>query len=137
MKFAEKIRILRIQQGKTQQAVADGIHVSLRTYVSYEQEGRYPRNREIYDRMAAYFGVEKNYLMAEDESFVTQASEQFGSRGKQQAEALVAELTGLFAGGELSENVRDAVMIALQKAYFDCKEDNQKYVSSSRRKKEE
>ncbi len=95
----------------------------------------YPRNREIYDRMAAYFGVEKNYLMAEDESFVTQASEQFGSRGKQQAEALVAELTGLFAGGELSENDRDAVMIALQKAYFDCKEDNQKYVSSSRRKK--
>lgn len=137
MKFAEKIRILRIQQGKTQQAAADGIHVSLRTYVSYEQEGRYPRNREIYDRMAAYFGVEKNYLMAEDESFVTQASEQFGSRGKQQAEALVAELTGLFAGGELSENDRDAVMIALQKAYFDCKEDNQKYVSNSRRKKEE
>mgnify|MGYP000386859733 CR=1 FL=1 len=137
LQIAEKIRILRIQQGKTQQAVADGIHVSLRTYVSYEQEGRYPRNREIYDRMAAYFGVEKNYLMAEDESFVTQASEQFGSRGKQQAEALVAELTGLFAGGELSENDRDAVMIALQKAYFDCKEDNQKYVSSSRRKKEE
>ncbi len=34
MKFAEKIRILRIQQGKTQQAVADGIHVSLRPYVS-------------------------------------------------------------------------------------------------------
>ena len=43
----------------------------------------------------------------------------------------------MFAGGELSENDRDAVMIALQKAYFDCKEDNQKYVSSSRRKKEE
>ena len=55
MKFAEKIRILRIQQGKTQQAVADGIHVSLRTYVSYEQEGRYPRNREIYRQNGSVF----------------------------------------------------------------------------------
>ena len=137
MKFAEKIRILRLQKGKTQQAAAEGIQVSLRTYVSYEQEGRYPRNREIYDRMAAYFGVEKNYLMAEDEDFVEQASQQYGSRGRQQAEALVAELTGLFAGGELSENDRDAVMIALQKAYFDCKEDNRKYVRRSRRKKED
>lgn len=137
MKFAEKIRILRLQQGKTQQAAAEGIQVSLRTYVSYEQEGRYPRNREIYDRMAAYFGVEKNYLMAEDEDFVEQASQQYGSRGRQQAEALVAELTGLFAGGELSENDRDAVMIALQKAYFDCKEDNRKYVRRSRQKKED
>lgn len=137
MKFAEKIRILRLQQGKTQQAAAEGIQVSLRTYVSYEQEGRYPRNREIYDRMAAYFGVEKNYLMAEDEDFVEQASQQYGSRGRRQAEALVAELTGLFAGGELSENDRDAVMIALQKAYFDCKEDNRKYVRRSRRKKED
>ena len=137
MKFAEKIRILRTQQGKTQQAVADGIRVSLRTYVSYEQEGRYPRNREIYTRLADYFGVEKNYLMAEDEAFVTQASEQSGSRGKRQAEALVAELTGLFAGGELSENDRDAVMIALQKAYFDCKDDNKKYASRTRQKKEE
>lgn len=127
MKFAEKIRTLRMQQGKTQQAAADGIGVSLRAYVSYEQEGRYPRNRDIYTRMAEYFGVDKNYLMTEDEEFVAEASENYGNRGKRQAEALVAELTGLFAGGELSERDRDAVMIALQKAYFDCKEDNKKF----------
>ena len=28
---------------------------------------------------------------------------------------------------ELSESDKDAVMIALQKAYFDCKQDNKKY----------
>ena len=127
MKFAEKIRTLRCQQGKTQKDAADGCGVSLRTYVSYEQEGRYPRNREIYERMAVFFGVDKNYLLTEDEMFVSEAVEQYGDRGRKQAEARVAELTGLFAGGELAESDRDAVMIALQKAYFDCKEDNQKY----------
>lgn len=33
----------------------------------------------------------------------------------------------MFAGGELSEGDKDAVMLALQKAYWDCKEDNKKY----------
>ena len=54
-----------------------------------------------------------------------------------QAEELVAELSGLFAGGELSERDKDAVMIALQKAYFDCKEDNRKYGRRRRGRKVE
>ena len=56
---------------------------------------------------------------------------QYGSRGRQQAEQLVAELSGMFAGGELSDADKDAVMIALQKAYFDCKEDNKKFTPKS------
>ena len=62
-------------------------------------------------------------------------SEHYGSRGKRQAEQLVAELSGLFAGGELTESDKDAVMIALQKAYFDCKEDNKKYTPKAYRPK--
>ncbi len=137
MKFAEKLRTLRMQQHKTQREAAEACGISLRTYISYEQDGRYPRNRGIYDKLAALYGVEKNYLMTEDEKFVADASEQFGSRGKRQAEQLVAELTGLFAGGELSESDRDAVMIALQKAYFDCKKENQKYGRKKAKKGED
>ena len=137
MKFAEKIRTLRMQQKKTQREAAAYCGVSMRTYISYEQEGRYPRKREIYEKLSELFGVDKNYLLTEDEEFITEASEQYGSRGRRQAEALVAELSGLFAGGELSESDRDAVMIALQKAYFDCKEDNKKFTSKKYRKDEE
>ena len=129
MKFAEKIRQLRRQQHKTQKEAAEYCDISLRTYMSYEQNGRYPRYREIYDKLAAFFGVDKNYLMTEDEEFIAQAAGQYGNRGRQQAEQLVAELSGLFAGGELTDSDRDAVMIALQKAYFDCKADNQKYAA--------
>ena len=65
MKFAEKIRQLRRQQHKTQKEAAEYCDISLRTYMSYEQNGRYPRYREIYDKLAAFFGVDKNYLMTQ------------------------------------------------------------------------
>ncbi len=127
MKFGEKLRKLRAEKNVSQEEIAKEIGVSRRTYIGYEQDGRYPKKREIYSSLAAYFNVDTNYLLTEDEEFISEASEKYGSRGKRQAEELVAELSGMFAGGELSENDMDAVMIALQKAYFDCKEDNRKY----------
>lgn len=127
MKFGEKIILLRKEKNLTQQEAADAAGVSRRTYISYEQEGRYPRNRIVYEKLAEAFGCDKNYLLTEEEEFVAAAGEQYGARGMRQAEQLVAELSGMFAGGELSERDMDAVMIALQKAYFECKQDNRKY----------
>lgn len=127
MKFGEKIKALRTQQNKTQQACADAAGISRRAYIGYETEGKYPRTHEVYQKLAAFFGVELTYLLTEDEEFVAQVSEEYGSRGRKQAEALLAEMSGLFAGGELSESDRDAIMIAMQKIYFECKADNQKY----------
>lgn len=127
MKFGEKLKKLRTEKELTQKSVAAAISVSQRTYVSYEQDGRYPRKREVYGKLAEVLGCETNYLMTEDEEFISNAASQYGSRGKRQAEELVNELSGMFAGGELSESDMDAVMIALQKAYFDCKENNKKY----------
>ena len=134
MKFGEKLKKLRTEKGLKQAEVAATVGVSRRTYISYEQEGRYPRKRDIYAKLADTLGCEVNYLMYEDEEFVTGVGEQYGIRGKHQAEELVAELSGMFAGGELSEKDMDAVMIALQKAYFDCKEDNKKYTPNKYRK---
>ena len=127
MKFGEKLKQLRTDKGLTQEELATTVGISRRTYVSYEQEGRYPRKRELYGKLADSLGCDTNYLITEDEEFVTKAAEEYGSRGKRQAEQLVAELSGMFAGGELSDADKDAVMIALQKAYFDCKQDNKKY----------
>ena len=127
MKFGEKLKQLRTDKGLTQEELATTVGISRRTYVSYEQEGRYPRKRELYGKLADALGCDANYLITEDEEFVTKAAEEYGSRGKRQAEQLVAELSGMFAGGELSDADKDAVMIALQKAYFDCKQDNKKY----------
>lgn len=137
MKFKEKLKQLRTEKNLTQEEVATAVGVSRRTYVSYEQEGRYPRDRKLYGKLAEVFGCDPNYLMTEDEVFIAEASDQYGARGKRQAEQLVAELSGMFAGGELSESDKDAVMIALQKAYFDCKQDNKKYTPKKYRKDSE
>ncbi len=136
MKFSEKLRRLRAEKKLTQQECAKYCGITTRAYQAYEQ-GTYPRKRETYEKLSDLFGVDRNYLLTEDEEFISEASEQYGNRGKRQAEALVAELSGLFAGGELSESDRDAVMIALQKAYFDCKEDNKKYTPKKYRKDDE
>lgn len=136
MKFGEKLRKLRTEKSITQEEISKAIGVSRRTYVSYEQDGRYPRKREVYTKLAEILGCDVNYLLTEDEEFISSAGDQYGSRGKRQAEQLVSELSGMFAGGELSESDMDAVMIALQKAYFDCKADNKKYTPKKFRKDE-
>lgn len=132
MNFAEKLRQLRSQKGLSQEAVAKAIGVTRRTYISYELDGRYPKTRERYAKLAEVFGVDTNYLFTENEDFLSQAGKQYGQRGMQQATALVSELSGLFAGGELSEEDRDAVMQSLQEAYWLAKKENRKYRKNSK-----
>ena len=135
MKFGEKLRKLRTEKSLTQDEVSKAIGVSRRTYVSYEQDGRYPRKREVYAKLADVFKCEVNYLMTEDEEFVVQASEQHGSRGMKQAKDLIEGMSGLFAGGTLSEQDKDAVMKALQDIYWESKARNvEKYTSKKYKK---
>lgn len=134
MTFAEKLKELRQAKKLKQEQVAQAAGITRRTYVSYEQEGRYPRRKEIYVKLAKILDCSLDYLMSENEEFVLSAAEQYGSRGKQQAEKLVAELSGMFAGGVLSEADKDLAMATLQRAYFDCKLDNKKHTPKKYRK---
>ncbi len=73
--------------------------------------------------------------MTEDEEFVVQASEQYGSRGMKQAKDLIEGMSGLFAGGTLSEQDKDAVMKALQDIYWESKARNvEKYTPKKYKK---
>lgn len=127
MRFSDKLKELRAKKKVTQVEVAKAVGLPRRTYISYEREGRYPRDKKVYKDLADYFKVDLDYLIGGDEKFILDASEKYGNRGKRQAEELVAELSGLFAGGELSEEDMGEVVIALQQAYWDCKKDNKKY----------
>lgn len=134
MKFGEKLKKLRLDKQVSQEECAKAAGITRRAYIGYEQEGRYPRKRETYSALASFLGVDTNYLLTEDEEFVTTAGAQYGARGRRQAEELVAELSGMFAGSEMSDGDKDAVMLALQKAYWDCKQDNKKYTPKKYRK---
>lgn len=128
MKFAEKLKAARLDKGYTQKQLAEISHVALRTIVSYETGDSYPRKRETYAELAKALDVEKNYLLTEDEEFVVNAAEQYGTNGAAQAQAVINGFSGLCAGGTLSENDKDAVMKALQDIYWESKARNvQKY----------
>ena len=111
----------------SQAALAAELGVSTRTVQSYEKGQSYPKQRSIYAKLAVLFNVEQNYLLTESEAFAVSAYEQYGSRGKREAKELLAELTGLFAGGEMSEEDMDALMYEVQKAYIEAKEANKRF----------
>lgn len=134
MKFKDKVREGRIRKNMTQQQLADALGVALRTLTNYERGERYPRNREIYKKLADIFEVDVNYLLTEDLEFTIQAGEKYGARAAIQARGMVEELGGMFAGGELTEEDMDAVMKAMQQFYWDAKENNKKYTLKKYRK---
>ena len=134
MKFGEKLRDLRKKNGLTQAQLAEKAGISLRTVNYYESGTTYPKNRDIYTTLANILDVDVNYLRNEGDVFITRASEKYSYRGAKQAEELVTEIGGLFAGGELSESDKDAVMQALQQAYWDAKKKNKKYTPKKYRK---
>ena len=134
MKFGEKLKQQRTLAKYTQTDLANKIGVSLRTIMNYESGSRYPKQREIYDKLADLFGVEKNYFLSEDEEFVLEAEKKYGSRGAKQAKELISEVSGLFAGGELEDEDMDNMMQAIQEAYWIAKKNNRKYIPQKYRK---
>lgn len=137
MKFGEKLRDLRKKSGLTQAELAEKAGISLRTVNYYESGQTYPQKREIYTTLANILDADVNYLRNEGDVFITNARQKYGYRGAKQAEELIADIGGLFAGGELSEADKDAVMQSLQQAYWDAKEENKKYTPKKYRKDDE
>ena len=135
MKFGEKVRRLRNEKGLSQTELGKLCGLSLRTIRNYEVDGRYPKQREVYSKLAAVLGCDVNYLLSEDEEFVLQAKQTYGYQGAKDAEELIADISALFAGGELSEDAKDGVMRALQDAYWMAKEKNrEKYTPKKYRR---
>ncbi len=99
MKFGEKVRLLRNEKKLSQTELGKMCGLSLRTIRNYEVDGRYPKQREVYTKLAAALGCEVNFLLAEDEEFVLQAQQTYGYKGARDAEELVAGVSALFAGG--------------------------------------
>lgn len=137
MTFGEKFKALREEKGLTQKDVARELGINSRMITRYENDISHPRTRDAYRRIADYFGVDVNYLLTEDDSFVVRVSEQYGARGMKQAQELIDGMSGLFAGGTLSEQDKDAVMKALQDIYWESKARNaQKYARGNHTEKE-
>ena len=127
MTFGEKVKEARTTHGFSQVELAEKVGKSRRTVIDWENDKALPRTRNVYEDLAKILEVPVSYLLTDDAEFIVSAEEQFGYRGRKDAEELVSELTGLFAGGEMAEEDMDALMLAVQQAYVDAKRNNKKY----------
>lgn len=134
MDFGEKVKKLRSDIHLTQTQLAKRTGVSMRTIQSYESGLSYPKKREMYKRLSDALGCDQNYLLSEDEKFLTDVKDQYGAKGERQAGALIAEVSGLFSGGALNEHDMDEMMQAIQDAYWIAKKNNRKYTPGKYRK---
>ena len=58
--------------------------------------------------------------------YIEEARNQFGNRAAKEVDELLERNAALFAGGELSEDAKDAFFTAVTKAYLECKEQAKK-----------
>ena len=121
MKFRDKLRLQRDKIGISQDKLADIVGVTRGSIANYEQGVSYPKNREVYRKLADFFHVDINYFLTEDEDeiFLAAAMERFGKEGLNRAEVLLKETAALFAGGELSDKDKIAFQREMQAIFLD------------------
>ena len=134
MGFKERLKEKRLEANLTQVQLAEKISVTARTIQNYELGTRKPTKFEVVEKLAEALNTTAEYLLGQGGMLVLAAQEQGGSKAAKDIDELVSEVSGMFAGGHLSDEALDGAMQALNKAYWIAKEKNKKY---GRRKSKE
>lgn len=137
MGFKERLKDKRLEAGLTQAELAKKASVTTRTIQNYEMGTRRPSNMKVVGDLATALGTTVDFLMTNADVFVVEAKEKGGSKAARDIDELVSEVTGLFAGGQLSEDALEGAMRALNDAYWMAKEKNKKYAPKKYRQEQE
>jgi transcriptional regulator with XRE-family HTH domain len=135
MGFKERLKEKRLEANLTQVQLAEKISVTARTIQNYELGTRKPTKFEVVEKLAEALNTTAEYLLGQGGMLVLAAQEQGGSKAAKDIDELVNAVSGMFAGGHLSDEALDGAMQALNKAYWIAKEKNKKY--GKRKSKEE
>ena len=127
MGFKERLKEKRLEANLTQVQLAEKISVTARTIQNYELGTRKPTKFEVVEKLAEALNTTAEYLLGQGGMLVLAAQEQGGSKAAKDIDELVSEVSGMFAGGHLSDEALDGAMQALNKAYWIAKEKNKKY----------
>ena len=132
MTFSDKIKRAREVAQLTQNALSKEVGVSQRTIASYESGGAIAR-RSTMQKLARALKVSYKYLSDENctdpledidkDPYGEEARALYGASGARDMEQLLADNTALFAGGELSQEQKDAFFEAVMTAYLACKKE--------------
>lgn len=134
MSFKDKLKEKRLEANLTQVQLAEKVSVTPRTIQNYELGNRRPTKLDIVEKLAKVLNTTPEYLLGQNGLLVVAAHEQGGSKAARDIDELVSEVTGMFAGGRLSDEALDGTMKALNEAYWIAKEKNKKYTPKKYRK---
>ena len=122
MGFKDRLREKRVEANLTQAALAEKVSVTARTIQNYELGSRKPTKYEVVKKIAEVLNTTPEYLLGNSGMLVLAAQEQGGAKAAREIDELVSEVSGMFAGGSLSEDALDGAMQALTRAYWIAKE---------------
>ena len=137
MGFKERLKEKRLEAGLTQAELAEKVSVTTRTIQNYELGSRKPGNMKVIGDIATVLGTTADYLLTSSDIYSVEAYQKGGAKAERDIDELVSEVTGLFAGGQLSEDALEGAMRALNDAYWMAKERNKKFTPKKYRQQEE
>jgi len=130
--FALKVKEAREISDLSQRALAEKIGVSQRAITAYETGVSLPRGTTA-RKLAKALNVSVEYLLnneitdplygIEIEPFLAEVRDRFGNRATYDADALLKQNVALFAGGQLSQDAKDAFFESIMRSYLSCKEE--------------
>lgn len=139
--FSQKVREARSLLSLSQQELGRLIGVSTRAVVAYETTDTRPRASTL-QRLAQALNVSVDYLKNDDiddplygikkQPFVDQARALYGSKAAREIDFLMERNAALFAGGEISQEAKDAYFEAVMQAYLECKNKAKEKFSSNK-----
>ena len=132
MDISEKIRKSRLALNLTQQELALLVNVSKRSVAAWEIGQSAPRRRMLV-KLAQVLKVSFDYLSREEiedpsygmekQEYVDEARKRFGEKAAKEMNFLLERQRVFFAGGEISQEAKDAFFEAVMKAYLRSKEE--------------
>ena len=133
MKFEDRLKQYRENKGWTQAELGEKSGVSSRMIQRYEAGTSRPR-WDAAEKIATALEVPVSELLGQSGMLVAEAADKGGAKSAREMSKLVEEVVGMFAGGSLPKEDRDAYMAAISKAYFESNEENKKYTPKKHRK---
>lgn len=136
MGFKDRLREKRVEANLTQAALAEKVSVTARTIQNYELGSRKPTKYEVVKKIAEALNTTPEYLLGNSGMLVLAAQEQGGAKAAREIDELVSEVSGMFAGGSLSEDAAGRRDAGSHQSLLDCKRKNKKYTPKKYRKEQ-
>jgi len=143
MTFGEKLRAARIALNLSQFELAEKADIAERSVYNYEEMKTTPKPA-VLERLARALNVTVAYLMVaeetdihknlDEEMFLANAKNRFGQKGAKEAQAVLAQASALFAGGELEDEAKDIFFQSLMEVYLESKAEAREKFAPRRRK---